>query len=84
VHDSVAVPVLLIVVAVTVSVGVAGAAVQSRTVIAPPEPVAEVFPQAFVAFTLMLFALYVPAVAPVITIVFVVDEPVSPDGNVHV
>jgi hypothetical protein len=65
------------------SVGVAGAAEQSRTVIAPPEPVAEVFPQSLVAFTLMLFALYVPAVAPVTVIDRVLDEPVSPDGNVH-
>jgi hypothetical protein len=83
VHESVAVPVLLIVLAVTVSVGVAGAPVQSRTVIAPPEPVTVVYPQALVAFTLMLFALYAPAVAPVTVIDRVVEEPVSPVGNVH-
>jgi hypothetical protein len=53
------------------------------TVIAPPEPVAVVFPQSLVAVTFIVLAAYVPTVAPVIVIVRVVDEPVSPVGNVH-
>ena len=41
-------------------------------------------PQAFTAATLIVPIAYVPAVAPVIVMLLVVEVPVSPVGNVQV
>ena len=49
-----------------------------------PAVAALVQPEEFVAVILIVFALYVPPVAPVIVMVFVVEVPVSPAGSVHV